>query len=81
MTVQASEMETKTRLEPTVVREACHSHPDRPARFLCEKLQQRFCEECARCPRPTHCKYRDQCLIRAMEFDDEPREREPPKCR
>ncbi|MBM3475335.1 MAG: hypothetical protein FJX75_18895 [Armatimonadetes bacterium] len=46
---------------------ACPNHPDRPARLLCEKSGRRFCEECAVCSRPTHCKFRTQCLIRQME--------------
>ncbi|MBM3957273.1 MAG: hypothetical protein FJ313_04390 [Gemmatimonadetes bacterium] len=46
---------------------ACPSHPDQPARLVCQKLDRRFCEECAVCPRPTYCKFRTQCLIRQME--------------
>jgi hypothetical protein len=45
---------------------ACPNHPDRPARLFCQKLERRFCEECAACPRPTHCKFRTQCVIAAL---------------
>ena len=49
----------------------CRNHPDGPARLLCEKFDQWFCGECAVCPRPTHCKFRTQCLIRELESSDE----------
>ena len=54
---------------PTVT--ACRNHPDRGAEFVCPKLEQALCRECARCPRPTHCVFRSQCLIRGLESAEE----------
>jgi len=60
-------MEPRTPAEAPPAGLACRNHPDRQGRYVCEKLGQRFCKECARCPRPTHCKFRTQCLIRETE--------------
>jgi hypothetical protein len=49
----------------------CVKHPDREARFFCQKTNRWFCEECARrCLSPkAHCKFRTACIIWALEHD------------
>jgi hypothetical protein len=60
-----------TKTAPAATGARCRNHPDRPGRFFCEKFERHLCEECARCPRPTHCKFRTQCLIRELEASGE----------
>lgn len=44
--------------------DACYRHPDRDAKFYCQKDGNYMCEECACCHSPrVYCQYRTACVI------------------
>lgn len=57
----------------------CVNHPEREARFYCQKTNRWFCEECGKgCQQPeAHCKFRTACVIWALEHDRSGWLREP----
>jgi hypothetical protein len=42
----------------------CVNHPDREARYVCQKHNVHLCEECLTCRDPElYCKFRPSCMI------------------
>jgi len=42
----------------------CINHPQREARWFCQKFQVAYCDECCRCTHPEgYCIFRPQCAI------------------
>ena len=45
----------------------CINHPDRPGKWLCQKFDLAFCDDCCRCSHPEgYCKFRPQCGVRQI---------------
>jgi hypothetical protein len=50
----------------------CVNHPDRPGKWLCQKFDLAYCDECCRCGQAEgYCKFRPQCGVRQICAEDQ----------
>ncbi len=50
----------------------CINHPDREGRWVCQKFDTAYCDECCRCSHAEgYCKFRLQCGVRNICAEEE----------
>jgi len=58
---------------------ACVNHPDRPGKWLCQKFDVAYCDECCRCGHAEgYCKFRSQCGVRQICEESNAAQAPPP---